>query len=484
MKASSLRKKYPKFIYKDYSYQVQKKDLKISFYFKIPPDIRFRPKLTIKNISNSRFKKIEKEVLNNLVFNLGLIEMISYWKTTCSPQIKIEAGLLGRNKINWWKELIINGMGQFFYENKINWRKSKFISISSQNKNTKPLKIFKKGLKDEFLIPIGGGKDSAVSLEIIKKVGLSFTCFCLNPTANINEIMKAAKCKNPVIVKRKIDPKLLKLNRQGFLNGHTPFSAYLAFLSVLVSVLFNKKQIAFSNERSSNEGNLKYLGKEINHQYSKSFDFEKNFRKYGQEYLVKNSEYFSLLRPLYTIQVAKIFSRYSKYFSSFLSCNEAFKTKSGIKKTTGKWCGECAKCLFVFAVLYPFIQKEKLIKIFGGNLFQNKKLLPLMRSLVGIKKYKPFECVGTREESLVAFYLSWKKANRVGERPFLLEYFENKILPRKIQKGFIRGKSQYPSLEKKSKKILTSWNKKHNLPKKLWKEIEKMIVVDTSGEVM
>jgi hypothetical protein len=274
--------------------------------------------------------------------------------------------------------------------------------------------------------------------------------------------MEMAACKNPIIVKREIDKALLKMNRQGFLNGHTPFSAYLAFLTFLLAAAFDCRYIALSNERSSNEGNVKYLGKEINHQWSKSFQFEQLFRNYSKKYLGKGIEYFSFLRPLYEIQIAKLFSGYSKYFPIFLSCNEAFKTDSGRKKTLKKWCGECSKCLFAFAVLYPFLKESELIDIFGKNLFKQRNLLPVMKELIGEKSFKPFECVGTIKETLVAFYLSLKKAEEAGEPPFILSYFEKKIL------------KKYPNLEQESRQILNSWNIRNNLPK----ELKSLYIID------
>jgi len=244
----------------------------------------------------------------------------------------------------------------------------------------------------------------------------------------------------------------LELNQKGFLNGHTPFSAYLAFLGSFLAIIFDYEYIVFSNERSSNEGNVKYLKKLINHQYSKSFEFEKKFRKYVQKFLIKKIEYFSFLRPLYEIQIAKLFSKYKQYFPVFLSCNEASKTDSGKKIPTGKWCCSCSKCLFVYASLYPFLNIIQLEEIFGENIFRKINLIPMMEQLIGEKDFKPFECVGTRKESLVAFYLSWKKSHRKEERPFLLRHFEKKFLPK------------YKNLEEESKKIMNSWNNQHNLP--------------------
>ncbi|MCD6094585.1 hypothetical protein J7J39_01625 [bacterium] len=464
MNPESLRKKYPRFIYKKYFYTIVGKDLKIWFGFEIPPSFFFHPKIIIKNVKRERVQKLKKEILDNLVFHLGLIEMISYWKLTCSPEIEIKKGRLDRNQIRWWQNLIINGMGEFFYKNKINFKRANFLKINSRSQ-TKRLKVYKKPLnKNKILVPVGGGKDSIVGLEILKKSKKEINCFSLNPTGASKKIIKIANFKKPIIVKRSIDKNLLELNRKGFLDGHTPFSGYLAFLSALLALIFDFKYVAFCNERSANEGNLKYLGKIINHQWSKSFDFEKKFRNYSKKYLIEDLEYFSFLRPLYEIQIAKCFSRYSQYFSAFLSCNEAYKTYSGTKKPTEKWCCNCPKCLFVFSILYPFLEKFVLIKIFGQDLFKKRNLLPIMKQLIGQKDFKPFECVGTKKETLVAFYLSWKKLKLKKEPkrvdlPFLLKYFEKRILPK------------YPSLDKESKKIINSWNKNHCLPK----EFEKLL---------
>jgi len=469
MKYEVLRKKYPKFVYKKYSWKVSDNNLNISFDFKIEPDIYFQPKVVIENVKESQIKRVGNRILDNFIFNLGLIELLSYWKATCSPEIEILAGPLNKEQILWWKDLIIKGMGQFFYENKIDFRQPNFLKFNVKTKDfvTNVTRKDFVTLKKRVLIPIGGGKDSVLTLELLKNAGKDIRCFSLKPTNAAQKIMNIAGCKKPIIIRRKIDKKLLELNQEGFLNGHTPFSAYLAFLSVLGAVLFDYKFIAFSNERSSNEGNLKYLGKTINHQWSKSFEFEKKFREYSKKYLAKNIEYFSFLRPLYEIQIAKLFSKYPKYFNAFLSCNVAYQTTSGAKKPTypvqiasrlygaRKWCGSCPKCLFVFTALYPFIEESELLKIFRKNLFEGKKLLPIMQQLVGKRGFKPFECVGTKKESQIAFYLSYKKyrGQTPVSLPALLKYLEEKILPK------------YPDLEKDSRQILNSWNNQNYLPK-------------------
>jgi hypothetical protein len=423
MKAETLRKKYPKFIYNSFDFKLKKKGLEICFDFKIEPDIQFSPKVLIEGINEKEIKRVGEEALKNLIFNLGMIEILSYWKATCSPKIEILAGNLNKEQIRWWEDLIFKGMGQFFFENKINFLENNFLKIESFGEKFE--RFDRKLNENKILVPVGGGKDSIVTIEYLKKLKKNLILFSLNPNENQKKIIKISKIKKKVFVKREIDKKLFELNRKGFLNGHTPFTAYLCFLSALIAVLKDCKFIAFSNEKSSNEGNVKYLGRIINHQYSKSEDFERKFRLYSKKYLAKNLECFSLLRNLYELEISALFSQFPQYFNAFLSCNVAFQTNSGTKKPIKKWCGKCPKCLFVFTSLYPFIG-ERVIEIFGKNLFEDKKLLSLMLQLIGKEKFKPFECVGTKKESFLAFKLSlkkWKKENK--KLPFLLKKFFN-----------------------------------------------------------
>jgi len=424
-----LRKKYPKFIYRNYDYKTTGGNLKISFLFEVPPDIKFEPEIIIKNVTGS--DPVTRTGLDNLVFHLGLIEVPSYWKATCSPEILIKAGYLNKEQIKWWKDLILNGMGQFFYENKINFLAPNFLKIKSNNilLNSTIVELSKISL-EKILVPIGGGKDSIVTLEKLKHANAArrINCFSVNPTKAAQEIMRIAGYKNPIIVRREIDPGLLELNRRGYLNGHTPITAVISFLSIFCAILFNYKNIAFSNEKSADEGNVRYLGKIINHQWSKSSEFEKKFRYYCKKYLVKNINYFSCLRKYTELEISKMFTKYPQYFSVFSSCNVVLA-----KRLKKRWCGNCPKCLFVYATLYPFLKKEQMLKIFGRDFFENpegvvsrrpygasRKLVKIMKDLIDPKKPKPFECVGTKKENQLAFWLSLQKAKKEGKIPYLL----------------------------------------------------------------
>ncbi len=438
-KLSSLRKRHPLFTYKNYSWRFIKRDLHISFHFRVPPNIEFRPKVVIKNVSKKSLREIGKGVLSNFIFHLGMMEIPSYWKATCSPQIIVEAGNLNATQIAWWKNLFMQGLGEFFYQNKIDFTKPNFLRIISSTERVSRRSEVRVGRgfggrsggehSLRVLVPVGGGKDSSVTLELLKKSYMKQRPFLLNPRKPQLALIAKAKVKAPIVALRTIDPRLLELNRKGYLNGHTPFSAYLAFLSVFVAVLFDYKYIALSNERSSNEGNVKYKGKVINHQYSKSFEFEKKFREYTKKYLAKDMEYFSFLRSLYELQIAKIFAGYSKYFGVFLSCNEARKTKSGKQKPTEKWCGKCAKCLFVYVILSPFVKQKTLEKIFRKNLLKDRSLAPLMEQLSGKRGFKPFECVGTPQEVAAAISLLNRAKDNKGASKILRSWNSRNFVP-------------------------------------------------------
>ena len=437
----NLRKKYPRFIYESFETSFQSGTLNITFSFRVEPDIRFSPRVLINNVQKGEIDSLGKEAIDNFAFHLGMIEMFSYWKATCSPIIEVRSGRLNKERIVWWHSLLIKGMGQFFYENKIDFRKDDFVKIISESSNDMTPKPFKvKG--DKLLVPVGGGKDSATSLEIFGKNSKQLGTFSLNPFPASQQVIKIAKVKETVSVQRRIDKKLLELNSKGFLNGHTPFSAYLAFLSTFCAALFNYKHVAFSNERSANEENTKYLGQKINHQYSKTTDFENKFRGYSEEYL-SNVNYFSFLRPLYEIQISKIFSRYEKYFEAIRSCNKGQKTNS--------WCCVCSKCLSTFILLYAFLGPEKIGEVFPQNMFKNIDLFGLMQDLTVEGRVKPFECVGTREELIVGLFLSLGYHNK--NKPVLLMRAEKEILGRQRD------------LEKRTETILKEWDKNNNLGK-------------------
>lgn len=442
---SELRERHPRFFYHGYSIAREEGNLRFSFDLEIEPGIRFAPSVLFQGVDAERVRSLGEEVLNNFAFHLGLMEVPSYWKAACSPEIVVEAGPLDSYQLDWWHNLLLNGQGEFFYTNRIDFTAPDFITIRSASVAAPATAPYSGSLAKRMLVPIGGGKDSAVTCELLKRAGSDITCWALNPIPASLDIIALSGTGEPIIVKRTLDPALLQLNSAGYLNGHTPFSAYLAFAGTASAVLYDYNRIAVSNERSSNEGNVFFLGREVNHQYSKSFDFEERFQDYSRRYLAQNALYFSFLRPLYELQIARIFSQYSRYFSVFRSCNRGQKTNS--------WCGNCPKCLFAYAILYPFLGADVLkARVFGQDLFEKPELVSIAFELLGRTEAKPFECVGAVEETMAAFYLCVQKAGEQGPLPVVLQRVQADVL------------AYEADMEARAAAVLHAWNSRHSIP--------------------
>ena len=413
-KFNEFREKYSTFIYDGFSVENNEEEIVLKYKFIIENLTTFEPEVKIiKRNLNIDDKLVEN--CKNAAFHIGLIELISYWKATCSPNVIIKAGYINDEQINWFKKLYFYGLGELFYTNGIKISIDDFMNVSCESNEI--YEDVKNTENTGYLIPIGGGKDSCVTLECLKNQDDNY-CLIVNPKPVTLECAEAAGYSDDKIVKviRRIDTNLLDLNKQGFINGHTPFSSMLAFLSYFIADIIGKKYIALSNESSANESNVD--GEKINHQYSKSVEFENDFRYYSAKYLKRNSEYFSFLRPLNELQIAMAFSKFEKYHNIFKSCNV------GSKGETWKWCCNCPKCLFVYTILSPFLYKDKLVNIFGEDLFEREDLLTTFVELTGNGETKPFECVGTYEE--VCFAIS-KTISNLGESelPYLLKYYKD-----------------------------------------------------------
>lgn len=390
MEYQTLREKYPLMIYHDYHIEHDHNTLQITYDFEIVGLTHFYPKYQIPFDGYLN----DKPQLAQLVFHIGMIELISYWKTCCCPKVIIQAGYLDKAQLAFFKKLYFHGLGEFFYQNHIEITMEEMMEISVQHEMESHHypKITTKG----NLIPVGGGKDSFVTLDLLKNEKDNHA-FIINPIISAIHSVQASGYQDRYIqVYRQLDPVLLEKNAQGFLNGHTPFSAMAAFVSYLVAYLYEKKYICLSNEDSANESTIQ--GSTVNHQYSKSFMFEQDFVEYTTTYFQQDIHYFSLLRPLSELQIAAIFSKLDAYLPVFRSCN--------VGQKQGVWCGHCAKCLFVCVMLSGFIEHSKLCQIFGRDMLNDPEMIELFDQLVGISTNKPFECVGTRLEVNQAIQLA------------------------------------------------------------------------------
>ena len=415
-KFNQLRDTYPFLEFSGYEATIDGLGLHVSYKFNLSGKFTFEPKFSIPNKKIFRnfptSETITSPVFDNLLFHIGMIELISYWKAACPAQVIVKGQKLSAEQVLWWKNVYYQGLGEFFYTNQIDSSFEEFMSVSSEGKSVGVQTL---NLDETVIVPIGGGKDSVVTLELLSK-SEAVRPFIMNPRgATLDCIQVAGFNKDSFAeVNRRIDPLLLELNAKGYLNGHTPFSAMLAFYSLLISAITGHRHIALSNESSANEPTV--AGTNVNHQYSKSFGFESDFRQYVSDFISPDFNYFSFLRPLNELQIARIFADQVKYYPVFKSCNAGSKTDT--------WCCNCPKCLFAFTILSPFIPMIELVHVFGRNLFEMPQMLVYLKELTGISEVKPFECVGTIDEVNVALHMFIAR-HKNEKLPLLIDYFSN-----------------------------------------------------------
>ena len=446
-----LRNKHKEFIYDSYKVFEDSEYICIEYKFEIPdlkiftPSIKIKKKsLIVNNIENN------KEYINHLVFHIGMIELISYWKCVCSSNVIIKCGKINDEQIKWFKKLYFYGLGELFFTNNIKTNINEFMNIICEGeKDYSNVEVNNNNFSfKNYIIPIGGGKDSVVTLELLKSKENKLALI-INPKPVTLKCAELAEIEADKIieVKRVIDKELLDLNSKGYINGHTPFSSVLAFISYLVAFLTGREYIALSNESSANESNVD--GEKINHQYSKSYEFEKDFEEYSNKYLKLPIKYFSFLRPLNELQIAMIFSRYEKYHKVFKSCNV------GSKGEVWNWCCECPKCLFAYIMLSTFLYKEKIVNIFGKDMFEDKNMEETFIDLIGKGKNKPFECVGTYEEVNCAISKTIKNIEEKGEKlPYLLELYKENYKIEDISEELLKRYNNENNLSEEQEKIL------------------------------
>lgn len=397
---------YHSFIFTSYAFH--RKTGKIELNYSLDDDITFTETITLQSPYG-----IPSDAS---LFMLHLIGGISYYKTCLPKTIEIRSGTLNEKQAKFWNTVYESGLGEFFFKNKIDFRG--LINFPFDNKLSRketPFRDVSTGAT-KILVPIGGGKDSIVTIELLKKINLPITLLRVGHHPFINQLASIAKL--PLLtIERSLSGNLFDLNAQGALNGHVPITAYLSILSIVLSEAYGFSHVVFSNERSADEGNVELHGKQINHQWSKSVAFEKALREYIKTSATSNVEYFSLLRPFSELSIVQMFAQYPQYFPHFTSCNSNWKilkipnqqhpSPGAASPRAGRWCGRCPKCAFAFAMLSAFLSKDDVLTIFeGNNLFADDALLPTYRELLGLEGIKPFECVGTPEETYSALMLA------------------------------------------------------------------------------
>ncbi|MCA9332863.1 hypothetical protein KDA00_03235 [Candidatus Saccharibacteria bacterium] len=424
-------KHFEEFIFKSYSFDHDNKQLTLTY--SLDDSIEFNEKYRF----DFDFVEFDKDTLDRALQLLFLVAGVSYFKTYLPPKITVNNVNVDDELADFLAKTYQKGLGEFFFTNNLDPNTTVEFPVTSEFSNTK---ISSARKNDGLLIAIGGGKDSLVSTEILRSEPKVAT-WSLNHREQLEPLITKIGLPH-MWVDREIDPKLLSLNREdGVMNGHIPISAIIAAVGVVVAILSGYRDIVVSNENSANEATMTYRGIDINHQYSKTSEFELSFQEYLTHVVGDSIRYYSFLRPLSELHIAKLFSKlaFDKYKSVFSSCNKAFVHDQNHMS----WCGECPKCAFTFLILTPFIDKSGLEKIWNRNLLIDESLEITYKKLLGIEGDKPFDCVGEIKESRSAMQLA---------------------------------KQTYPELEKYEFQLPKDYNfmslAKHNMPEELFAKLK------------
>lgn len=372
------------------SFEPAKKRIRFSYqiHFSNGKPLTFTETVLLPKVPAAVPKRLLEKILQSVQIMLG----ISYYKLFCPPKMELPFDL-SSDEAAFWTTVYQKGLGEFAYRNKLDPRDFAHFP-SKKSAKAVPMEFPR---KDRSLLGIGGGKDSIVAGELLKEAGKDFDAFLAETERRspvVASVVKTMKVKS-LTLERKLDPQLFK-PIEGATNGHVPISGVFAFLGILAALLYDYTYVIVGNEHSSNFGNTKTKGMEINHQWSKSVEFEAMLQDYLRRFLTPDITYFSLLRPFYEIRIAEMFTHYPQYFGVFTSCNRSFTVHKD--RSSKLWCGECAKCCFVFTMLRAFLDAKTLLQIFGKDLSSDPQLKPLFCDLRGEGTMKPFDCVGTFEE--------------------------------------------------------------------------------------
>ncbi len=383
-----------------------------------------------------------------------LLAGVSYYKTAAPPVVDFGETALTDAEHAFLREFYLQGLGEFAYRNTLDLTSVRFEARSASPGGAPPPEPAAPGGthppapplgrshppgprlggshppgpplggshpsrpsegQQRALVPFGGGIDSIVTVEQVRQRADAALFVVSRPADRFDAIEQPAAVTGLPVVRaeREIDPQLLRSAELGFLNGHVPVTGILSGIAVLAAVLEDRDAVVMSNEWSASVPTLEYRGRPVNHQFSKSEQFETAFRDVLANRPATLPGYFSWLRDRTELWVGQEFAALDPYHGSFRSCNKAFYTERA--RRLDHWCGQCDKCCFIDLILAPFLPAEALRRIFAvtGEPLEDPGLAAKFRSLLGAGA-KPFECVGEVTECRAAVLLAARRDDRAG----------------------------------------------------------------------
>jgi hypothetical protein len=375
-----------------------------------------------------RLTEAERQSVDGLLALLHWVAGVSYYKTALPPNVACETGAPPPAVASLLEVLYSEGLAELAYTNEL--RALPRPSFGDGASSTRPLTAVgtsaesSETTRSRLLVPVGGGKDSAVALEIVRRSGHELALFSLGDAPPIARTVAAAELPW-LLATRKLDPGLRALNAAGALNGHVPITAIVSCVALMSAALNGFDAVAMANERSASAGNVMWDGVEVNHQFSKGLRAERLLGAALAE-VAPGVGLFSVLRPASELAIARAFARLDRYHGAFTSCNAIFRIDPALRAAS--WCCDCPKCRFVFLALAPFTQPRQLREIFGADLLDDERQFEGFARLTATGGHKPFECVGEEQESVAAIRLLAREQRWSGHS--VVRRLVDEVLPR------------------------------------------------------
>jgi hypothetical protein len=356
----------------------------------------------------SGVREADHERVQPLLSLLHWVAGVSYFKTALPPKVICETGSPPPAAAVLLEALYSEGLAELAYTNALAGlprpsfpsqprpsgvdARGRAAAADSTTNDAGPL--------ERVLVPVGGGKDSAVALEIVRRSGLELALFSVGDAPPIARTVEVSGLPR-LLARRTLDPGIAALNAAGAINGHIPITAIVSCVALLTAALNGFDGVAMANERSASVGNVSWDGAEVNHQFSKGLRAERLLSAAAAE--AQGPGLFSVLRPASELAIARAFARMERYHEAFTSCNAIFRMDPALRAAS--WCCECPKCRFVYLALAPFSEPARLREIFGRDLLDEEAQFDGFALLTATGGHKPFECVGEEQESLAAIRL-------------------------------------------------------------------------------
>lgn len=362
---------------------------RVSLHYALDDEIEFVERFELP--AGTRVSEQDRSRVEEILALLHWTAGVSYYKTATPPLIESDPCPPGVGKL--LEAIYSEGLGEFAFTNKLAALPRPAFATGEIASASRPARR-----SERILVPIGGGKDSAVALEIVRASGIELALFSVGDAGPIARTAAAAGLPH-LVVRRQLDPQLGELNGAGALNGHVPITAIVSCVAILTASLHGFDAVAMANERSASTGNVSWGGIDVNHQFSKSIRAERLMRTALDELGVE-ADYFSILRPASELGIARAFAGMTRYHRAFSSCNTNFRLDGSVPAQ--RWCCNCPKCRFVFLAMAPFSEPTQMREIFGLDMLDDESQFEGFALLAASGGIKPFECVGEEEESRAA----------------------------------------------------------------------------------